>query len=105
MAIGRDRSHTLIAESLIDGLERAFELERIVGQDLKDPGETGPAQLLDRLRAHYDGVDASPEHRGARDVTNLLQEALEEEAPDKRLTQTAVALALVLASLHSPAAT
>lgn len=39
---------------------------------------------------------------GDADITNLVQEAFEEGAADKRLTRVVAALGLLLASLDSP---
>jgi hypothetical protein len=87
------RSRTLMAENLIERLERILE------QDVTD----ARAREVARRAAHHELAQygrSAPlaEH----DIANLLQEALEEGPADERLSQVVFALGLLKGSLNSP---
>jgi hypothetical protein len=46
------------------------------------------------------GAGTSAEQLGGLDIANLLQEALEEEEPGRRLTRVTAALGLLMGALH-----
>ena len=83
--------------NLIKRLERNFQ------PGVKDAGASVAASLVERFANRRTwAARTSPGRRRGHDITNLVQEALEEEAADKRLTHMVVALGLLMASLDSP---
>jgi ferritin-like metal-binding protein YciE len=106
MTMGEDRfrSRTLIAlETRCEQMQSPTEhLEAIFEPDVKDAGAVGAAQLVERLRSNRYARLSPASQLGEHDIPSLLQEALEEGAPDRKLTQVVAALGLLLASLDSP---
>ena len=69
---------------------------------IKDARAIGAARLAERLPTGRPGRPSAPvKRRGEGDVTNLIQEALEEDTADKELTQIVAALGVLLGSLNS----
>ena len=93
------------AETLHEQMESLIErLERILESDVKDAGVVGAARPVERLpnRPIIRAARTSAERLGEQDIANLVQEALEDDAPDRKLTQIVAALGLLMASLNSP---
>ena len=76
-------------------------LERTLQTDVKDAGASAATQLVERLNRSIRAASTAHGQLRGQDITNLLQEAIEEEAADKKLTQMVVALGLLVASFDS----
>jgi ferritin-like metal-binding protein YciE len=93
------------AEALRDQMKSLIErLERILESGVKDAGAAiGAAQPVESLpnRPIMGAGRASAERLGEQDIANLVQEALEEDVPDRKLSQIVAGLGLLMASLDS----
>lgn len=97
MPTGKDRSRSpaITAESVVERLERILE------HGGKDAGAivAQPAERR-KLPAHRRAMLA--EHLRDHDIPNLLDEVLEEDNYDKKLTDVCFAFGLLWGALHSP---
>ena len=95
---------TSSAETVREQMERLIErLERTLEPDVNGAVTIPAAQRVKRISHRpLRAGSASADQLGEQDIANLLEEAIEEDAPDRKLAQISLTLGLLLASLDSP---